>query len=169
MEAKYEGTNFFYSGHDPELANTRLDWLGELTVSSSLSTRVVTFSHKRHLTFFFTQTREMNAASDAWKQFRLKTKRNLTSLRATSKRITFHLFGHRDVYVILLAVKVGGICYQSVLKVGYGPPTKHESTIQIKFRPAGATHHGQGRDILKDHSPIMPASCLICISLDDVD
>lgn len=29
MEAKYEGRNFFFSGHDPELKGTRLDWLGE--------------------------------------------------------------------------------------------------------------------------------------------
>ena len=30
MEAKYEGKNFFYSGHDPELKDARFDWLGEL-------------------------------------------------------------------------------------------------------------------------------------------
>lgn len=30
MEGKYEGKNFFYTGHDPELKDVRLDWLGKL-------------------------------------------------------------------------------------------------------------------------------------------
>lgn len=105
----------------------------------------------------------MNAESDAWKQFRLMIKRNLTSLKVTFRRATFHSFGRLDVYAILLAVKVDGIFFQSVLKVGCGPPIKHESQTQIKFRPTGATIHGQGRDILKSHNPIMPASCQIYI------
>lgn len=29
MEAKFEGKNFFYSGHDPELKDVKLDWLGK--------------------------------------------------------------------------------------------------------------------------------------------
>jgi hypothetical protein len=45
MESQYEGRNFFFSGHDPELKNTRLDWLGKLTASSSMITCVATFSH----------------------------------------------------------------------------------------------------------------------------
>lgn len=30
MGGKYEGKNFFYTGHDPELKDVRLDWLGKL-------------------------------------------------------------------------------------------------------------------------------------------
>lgn len=34
MEGKFEGKNFLFSGHDPELKDMRLDWLGVYKIIS---------------------------------------------------------------------------------------------------------------------------------------
>lgn len=60
QEAKYNGRNFFYSGHDPELKDLKVDWLDARNTCRERCMETVSFETQEKFDFFKSYVEQKN-------------------------------------------------------------------------------------------------------------
>lgn len=127
-EAQYKNRNFFYSGHDPELKDKKLDWLDARNTCRDRCMETVSFEDQEKYEFYKSFI-EKNDIKFIWTSGRLCDFEGCEGLFAQVYFCSLAKF----YQIYLISLQVDGIYCLRGSKVGFGRQIKYQFHLRIRL------------------------------------